>query len=45
MKYNLEQGATVLKNHVAEMTPQYANHEIAIREICSGIGALGKAFH
>ncbi|KAK0374319.1 hypothetical protein CLIM01_08309 [Colletotrichum limetticola] len=42
---NLEQGATVLKNHVAEMTPQYANHEIAIREICSGIGALGKAFH
>ncbi|KAL2875100.1 hypothetical protein SGCOL_009672 [Colletotrichum sp. CLE4] len=40
---NLEQGATVLKDHVAEMTPQYANHEIAIREICSGIGALGKA--
>ncbi|GKT62242.1 C6 zinc finger domain-containing protein [Colletotrichum tofieldiae] len=42
---NAEQGDTVLKNKVAEMTPQYAHHEIAIREICSGIGALGKALH
>ncbi|KZL82259.1 c6 zinc finger domain-containing protein [Colletotrichum incanum] len=42
---NAEQGGAVLKNTVAEMTPQYAHNEIAIREICSRIGALGKALH
>ncbi|WYZ39093.1 hypothetical protein EsH8_III_001007 [Colletotrichum jinshuiense] len=38
-------GGSLIQDEVADLTTQYATSDSSIREICSGIGALGKAFH